>query len=92
MRTSIDVALTNTNDAITAPSATCTNSAAVVTVASVVSDGEADDTARAAVLYGAGGTFCAGADLKAIGNDGSESVVTPYVYPARQKTEIETVQ
>ena len=28
---------------------------------------EADDTARAAVLYGAGGTFCAGADLKAIG-------------------------
>jgi enoyl-CoA hydratase len=28
---------------------------------------EADDTARAAVLCGAGGTFCAGADLKAIG-------------------------
>ena len=28
---------------------------------------EADDTARVAVLYGAGGTFCAGADLKAIG-------------------------
>jgi enoyl-CoA hydratase len=28
---------------------------------------EADDSARAAVLYGAGGTFCAGADLKAIG-------------------------
>ncbi|HEY2015673.1 MAG TPA: M28 family peptidase [Bryobacteraceae bacterium] len=30
--------------------------------------------------------------VKAIGNDGSESIVTPYVYPARQKTEIETVQ
>ncbi|KOX07537.1 crotonase/enoyl-CoA hydratase family protein [Streptomyces sp. NRRL B-3648] len=28
---------------------------------------EADDTARAAVLWGEGGTFCAGADLKAIG-------------------------
>jgi len=27
---------------------------------------EADDTARVAVLWGAGGTFCAGADLKAI--------------------------
>ena len=29
--------------------------------------------------------------VKAIGLDGSESLVTPYVYPARQKTEIETV-
>ncbi|MES9520484.1 crotonase/enoyl-CoA hydratase family protein [Streptomyces capoamus] len=28
---------------------------------------EADDTARVAVLWGEGGTFCAGADLKAIG-------------------------
>ncbi|HXH81786.1 MAG TPA: enoyl-CoA hydratase-related protein, partial [Candidatus Tectomicrobia bacterium] len=28
---------------------------------------EADPTARVAVLWGAGGTFCAGADLKAIG-------------------------
>ena len=28
---------------------------------------EADDEARAAVLYGSGGTFCAGADLKAMG-------------------------
>ncbi|MEU4211637.1 crotonase/enoyl-CoA hydratase family protein [Streptomyces sp. NPDC026206] len=28
---------------------------------------EADDGARAAVLWGAGGTFCAGADLKAFG-------------------------
>ena len=28
---------------------------------------DADDTASAAVLYGAGGTFCAGADLQAIG-------------------------
>jgi hypothetical protein len=30
--------------------------------------------------------------VKAIGNDGSESLVTPYVYPARVKVEIETVQ
>jgi enoyl-CoA hydratase len=29
---------------------------------------EADDTARVAVLTGAGGTFCAGADLKAMSN------------------------
>ncbi len=29
---------------------------------------EADDSARVGVLYGAGGTFCAGADLKAIGS------------------------
>ncbi len=28
---------------------------------------EADDSARVAVLWGEGGTFCAGADLKAIG-------------------------
>ncbi|GHE08672.1 crotonase/enoyl-CoA hydratase family protein [Streptomyces alanosinicus] len=30
---------------------------------------EADDDARVAVLWGEGGTFCAGADLKAIGTD-----------------------
>jgi hypothetical protein len=30
--------------------------------------------------------------VRAIGNDGGESLVTPYVYPPRQKTEIETVQ
>ncbi|MGW1051299.1 crotonase/enoyl-CoA hydratase family protein [Streptomyces sp. NPDC002521] len=30
---------------------------------------EDDDTARVAVLWGEGGTFCAGADLKAIGTD-----------------------
>jgi enoyl-CoA hydratase len=30
---------------------------------------EADAEARVAVLWGAGGTFCAGADLKAIGSD-----------------------
>jgi enoyl-CoA hydratase len=29
---------------------------------------EADDTASVAVLYGEGGTFCAGADLKAVAN------------------------
>jgi len=32
---------------------------------------EADAAIRAAVLWGAGGTFCAGADLKAIGTEGS---------------------
>ena len=32
---------------------------------------EADRNVRAAVLWGAGGTFCAGADLKAIGSEGS---------------------
>jgi enoyl-CoA hydratase len=31
---------------------------------------EVDRTARVAVLWGAGGTFCAGADLKAIAGDG----------------------
>jgi enoyl-CoA hydratase/carnithine racemase len=37
---------------------------------------EADEHARVAVLYGAGGTFCAGADLKAVGGpDGNR--VTP---------------
>ncbi|WP_371667893.1 crotonase/enoyl-CoA hydratase family protein [Streptomyces sp. NBC_00289] len=30
---------------------------------------EADENARVAVLWGAGGTFCAGADLKAIGTE-----------------------
>jgi hypothetical protein len=29
--------------------------------------------------------------VKAIGVDGTESIVTPYVYPARRKTEIETL-
>lgn len=32
---------------------------------------DADDAAAVAVLHGAGGTFCAGADLKAIGTPGS---------------------
>src|SRR6266852_2583397 len=37
-------------------------------------DFDADDTACVAVLYGAGGTFCAGADLKAIGGpDGNRA-------------------
>src|SRR5205823_1224374 len=35
---------------------------------------EADDAHDVAVLTGAGGTFCAGADLKAIGNDGGNTV------------------
>ncbi len=30
--------------------------------------------------------------VKAIGNDGTESIVSPYVYPARKKAEIETVE
>jgi enoyl-CoA hydratase len=37
-------------------------------------DFDADDAACVAVLYGAGGTFCAGADLKAIGGpDGNKA-------------------
>ncbi|MGJ5756510.1 enoyl-CoA hydratase [Streptomyces puniciscabiei] len=36
-------------------------------LASAFREFEADDTARVAVLWGEGGTFCAGADLKAIG-------------------------
>jgi len=36
---------------------------------------DADDEQRVAVLYGAGGTFCAGADLKAIGTDRGNRVV-----------------
>ena len=35
---------------------------------------DADDTCDVAVLTGAGGTFCAGADLKAIGDDGGNRV------------------
>ena len=30
--------------------------------------------------------------VKSIGVDGTESIVTPYVYPARRKAEIETAQ
>ena len=30
--------------------------------------------------------------VKAIGNDGTESLVAPYVYPAREKVVYETVQ
>ncbi|MBD0839728.1 crotonase/enoyl-CoA hydratase family protein [Streptomyces sp. TRM68416] len=35
---------------------------------------EADEQARAAVLWGEGGTFCAGADLKALGTEQSNRV------------------
>ena len=35
---------------------------------------DADESADVAVLYGAGGTFCAGADLKAVGTDRQNSV------------------
>ncbi|MDG4865421.1 enoyl-CoA hydratase-related protein, partial [Streptomyces sp. T-3] len=37
-------------------------------------DFEADDEARVAVLWGEGGTFCAGADLKAIGSERGNQV------------------
>ncbi len=36
---------------------------------------EADDTQRVAVLWGDGGTFCAGADLKAVGTERGNRVV-----------------
>src|SRR4029078_5726867 len=35
---------------------------------------DADEDASVAVLYGAGGTFCAGADLKSIGTERSNRV------------------
>ncbi|MGP4089194.1 crotonase/enoyl-CoA hydratase family protein [Streptomyces sp. KR55] len=35
---------------------------------------ESDDAARVAVLWGEGGTFCAGADLKALGTEGGNRV------------------
>ena len=39
---------------------------------------EADSTAKVAVLWGAGGTFCAGADLKAIAAGGEvRNLVVP---------------
>ncbi|MEU6810122.1 crotonase/enoyl-CoA hydratase family protein [Streptomyces sp. NPDC046831] len=38
-------------------------------LAAAFTDFEADEDARVAVLWGEGGTFCAGADLKAIGTD-----------------------
>ncbi|MEA2783982.1 MAG: enoyl-CoA hydratase [Candidatus Eremiobacteraeota bacterium] len=39
---------------------------------------EADDTLRVAVLWGAGGTFCAGADLTALGDDERRNEVEPH--------------
>ena len=38
---------------------------------------EADDGLRVAVLWGAGGTFCSGADLSALGDDGRRNEVEP---------------
>jgi enoyl-CoA hydratase/carnithine racemase len=38
---------------------------------------EADETLRVAVLWGAGGTFCAGADLTALGDDERRNEVEP---------------
>jgi enoyl-CoA hydratase len=43
-------------------------------LAQAFADFEADESARAAVLWGAGGTFCAGADLKALGGERSNRV------------------
>jgi enoyl-CoA hydratase len=43
-------------------------------LASAFAEVEADSTASVAVLYGAGGTFCAGADLAAIGGPDSNRV------------------
>ncbi|MBC2900616.1 crotonase/enoyl-CoA hydratase family protein [Streptomyces cupreus] len=40
-----------------------------VELAAAFREFEADDEARVAVLWGEGGTFCAGADLKALGGD-----------------------
>ncbi len=43
-------------------------------LAAAFRDFAADDSARVAVLWGAGGTFCAGADLKAISEGGGNRV------------------
>lgn len=40
-------------------------------------DFDADETARVAVLWGAGGHFCAGADLKAVADGGNRNDVSP---------------
>src|SRR3546814_13093888 len=40
-------------------------------------DFDADDTARVAVLWGAGGHFCAGADLKAVADGDNRNGVSP---------------
>jgi len=40
-------------------------------------DFERDDDAKAAVLFGDGGTFCAGADLKSVGSGGGNRVDRP---------------
>lgn len=40
-------------------------------------DFEADENARVAVLWGAGGTFCAGADLKAVADGDKRNDVSP---------------
>jgi enoyl-CoA hydratase len=45
-----------------------------VELADAFRDFEADDTARVAVLWGEGGTFCSGADLKAIGTEDGNRV------------------
>ena len=43
---------------------------------------DADDEARVAVLWGEGGTFCAGADLKAVATARGNRVVPPRAEPA----------
>jgi enoyl-CoA hydratase len=39
---------------------------------------EADESLRVAVLWGSGGTFCAGADLSAIGDDARRNEIEPH--------------
>lgn len=43
-------------------------------LAAAVREFEADDSARAAVLYGSGGNFCAGLDLKALASEPERAV------------------
>ena len=45
---------------------------------------EADDAARVAVLWGAGGVFCAGADLQFIASGGGEAYVAGLQFPSPQ--------
>jgi enoyl-CoA hydratase len=46
-------------------------------LAQAFEDFERDDDAKVAVLFGDGGTFCAGADLKSVGTDAGNRVVRP---------------
>jgi enoyl-CoA hydratase len=52
------------------------NGPAAAALAAAFREFEADDSAAVAVLWGAGGTFCAGADLKALSSGSGANVVT----------------